>query len=154
MPTIRSQDGFTFLEILIVLVIISGLLIFAISSYTNVREKSFDERRKTDLEEIRSGLEQYRSVNNAYPTPNSTPGLPFGSAMTDGTNTYLQRIPQDPQYPAKQYNYTTAGDDYTLAAQLTNPETPACLVPPGGDLCGRTGSGFACNYCLGSYGKK
>lgn len=149
------QAGFTYLEILIVLLVIGVILSISVASYSNLHSNSLDQRRKTDIEEVRSALEQYRSVNGAYPTPNLTQGLAFGSAgLTDGTNVYMQKIPQDPQAPKRQYYYTTASDDYTLAAQLNTAEPTACVSPPGGDLCGQAGSELGCNYCMGSYGKK
>jgi prepilin-type N-terminal cleavage/methylation domain-containing protein len=151
----RNQAGFSYLEIMMVLLIIGLLLSISVASYTNLHANSLDQRRKTDIQEIRASLEQYRSVHGAYPTPNLTPGLPFGSAgLTEGTNTYMQMIPQDPQYPKKQYHYSVASDDYTLSSQLTKPEDVACLVPAGDDLCGQTGSNYDCNFCMGSYGKK
>lgn len=149
------QAGFTYLEILMVLLIIGVILSISVASYSNLHSNSLDQRRKTDIEEVRSALEQYRSVNGAYPTPNSTPGLSFGSdGLSDGTNVYMQKIPQDPQAPKRQYHYEVTSDDYTLAAQLNTAESTACVSPPGGDSCGQTGSSLGCNYCMGSYGKK
>lgn len=149
------QAGFTYIEILIVLIVIGILFSISVASYSRVRQRTMDQRRKADLEDVRAALEQYRSVNSVYPTPAGTQGLVFGSsALTDGTRTYMQVIPQDPQYPVYQYYYVTSGDDYTLAAELNTPESPACAAPPGGDLCGQASSGVGCNYCIGSYGKK
>lgn len=154
MQTSRSR-GFTLIEVLLVVVLLSILYVVGISSYSHIHEKSLDQRRKADIEEIRSALEQYRSVNSAYPVASGTTGLPFGtSGLTDATHTYMEIIPQDPQYPVRQYNYTVVDDDYLLSTQLINPETTQCQVPPGGDSCGQASSGFGCNYCFGSYGKK
>lgn len=151
----QHQAGFTFVELLMVIMILGMLLTLGLASFSKVRERSLDQRRKTDLEDVRSALEQYRSVQSAYPTPVAGQGLNFGtSALTDGSQTYMQLIPQDPQYPKRQYHYTTSGDDYTLSTHLITAETTACQAAPGGDSCGQTGSGYGCNYCLGSYGKK
>lgn len=151
----KQVKGFTLIEVLLVVVLLSILYVVGLSSYTHIHEKSLDQRRKTDIEEIRSALEQYRSVNSAYPTPTGTNGLPFGTAgLTDDSHTYMEIIPQDPQYPVRQYNYAIDDDDYLLSTQLITPETTACQVPPGGDTCGQASSGFGCNYCYGSYGKK
>ena len=151
----RNEYGFTYLEILVVLLVIGVLLTISISAYVNLRANSMDQRRKTDLEQLRSALEQYRSVNNAYPTPGASPGLSFGTdSLEDATHTYMATIPQDPESPRRTYFYTTVGDDYTLATELTRAEDLACQSSPGGDSCGQEGSGFGCNYCLGSYGKK
>src|SRR3989338_8593710 len=149
----HRNNGFTLMEILITLTIIGIILSIATLSFTSVRMDSRDGRRKTDLEEVRSALEQYKSNNNAYPTPGSSFGLPFGQSglLDSASNTYLQRIPQDPLYPRRNYYYQTSGADYTLSTELENVETTPCAIPAGGNSCG---TGFACNYCMGSYGKK
>lgn len=146
-----KRKGFTLVEILIVIGIISILFSMGVGSYSAIQRNGRDSRRKADLEQIRAGLEMYRKTNNAYPTalPNPSPGLPFGAALTDGTNTYLQTLPQDPRATSRVYYYTTSGADYTLATQLEG--TSTCTSSPPANSCG---TGFACNYCLGSYGQK
>ena len=117
------QSGFTYIELLIVIIALSILFSIAITSFSNVRQRSLDQRRQSDVEEIRAALEQYRSINTAYPTPAGTQGMSFGTgSLTDGTSTYMEKIPQDPQYPLRQYHYTTTGDDYTLSTELTDPK--------------------------------
>lgn len=151
----NKQSGFTYIELLIVIISLGILFSIAISSYSNVRQRSLDQRRQSDMEEIRSALEQYRSVNTAYPTPAGVQGMTFGTgSLTDGTSTYMEKIPQDPQHPVRQYHYTTSGDDYTLSTELSSPKPTVCQAAPGGDSCGQSGSGVGCNYCLGSYGEK
>lgn len=152
---IKADGGFTLLELLIVVLLVGLLLSIATLSYGEITKRSRDSRRKTDLEEVRSALEQYRSNNNAYPTPFPTPtdGLPFGtSGLTDSSgNIYVQKLSQDPRSPSRKYYYATQSGDFTLAVHLENADPTPCLTPPGGDSCG---TGLACNYCLGAYGQK
>ena len=146
--------GFTLFEILLVMAIIAVITTIGAISFTNVRSKSEDSKRKTDIEEIRSALEQYKSNNNRYPSPvvTITMGLPFGTTgLTDSTNTYMQKIPQDPDYPVKTYHYTSTGSEYTIKSELNYVEPTPCALTPTPDLCGST---YNCNYCYGSYGQK
>lgn len=148
------KKGFTIVEILVVLAIIAIIVSIGTVSFNNVRSRSEDAKRKTDMEEIRSALEQYKSNNNQYPTPfvTITMGMQFGlSGLTDVNNTYMQKIPQDPDFPAKSYHYTSNGTDYTLKSELNLAEPTPCALTPTPDLCG---TGFNCNYCYGSYGQK
>lgn len=156
--TSRTQ-GFTLVEILMVVAIIAVLASMAVFSFTNVRQRTVDKRREADLIQIQSALEQYRSVNDAYPTsfPAGDPGMNFGSgSLTDSDNNmYLQNLPQDPEYPVKSYVYQSSGtDDFTLKSDLSEPRPTPCAEPTVVDQCGRSGSGFNCNYCIGPYGEK
>jgi len=141
--------GFTLVEILVVATIISLLAGTGLVSYSSFVKNSRDARRKADLEQIRAALEMYRSNVGAYPTTAPGQGLPFGTgSLGDGTNTYLQKIPQDPK-SNKNYYYLYSAGDYTLASQLEN--SSSCNSAPGGDSCG---TDYPCNYCLGPYGQK
>ncbi len=147
--------GFSLFEILIVMGLLALITTIGALSFSNVRSRAEDARRKTDIEEIRSALEQYKSNNNKYPTPIATitMGLPFGTTgLTDTTNTYMNKIPQDPKFPSRSYYYYSAdGTDYILKTQLNNPEPTPCSLTPTPDLCGLTKN---CNYCYSSYGQK
>jgi type II secretion system protein G len=146
-----KKNGFTLVEILIVVGLLTILFSMGIGSYTSIQKKARDDRRRADIEQIRAALEIYRTTNNAYPTAAPTPasGLPFGSPLSDLVNTYLQKIPQDPLSPARSYYYATSGGDYTLGAQFEG--TSSCTTTPPANSCG---TGFSCNYCQGSYGQK
>ncbi|MGB4966135.1 MAG: prepilin-type N-terminal cleavage/methylation domain-containing protein [Microgenomates group bacterium] len=148
-----NKDGFSFVELLIVISIMTILATIGIASYTNVQQGGRDGRRKADMQLIRGALENYRENNNAYPTPVvASNGLPFGTgALTDAAgNVYLQTVPQDP-LSARKYYYTLNGADYILASRMEG--TSACTVAPtpGADTCG---TGMVCNLCYGSYGQK
>lgn len=147
--------GFTFIEILVVVTIISLLAAVGAVSYSQFSKQSRDARRKADLEQIRSAIELYKSnsSSNLYPLT-GTANLVFTScsmgALTDGTNTYMSKIPNDPKCTTSIYYYASAtGSTYTMAAQLET--TSSCTSPPGGNSCG---TGNPCNYCLGPYGQQ
>jgi len=142
------EKGFTLIEILVVTTIISLLAGTGLVSYSSFTKNSRDARRKADLEQIRAALEMYRSNMATYPIPAGGYGLPFGTgALTDGTNTYLQKIPQDPKSPQTYYYGST--DGYTLGAKLEGSSTSTSC----GD-CETTAGSQPCNYCLGPYGQR
>jgi len=148
----KKKSGFTLLEMLVVITIISLLASIGITSYTSFNKNSRDGRRKADIEQIRAALELYRSNNGSYPLPIGTFGLSFGSgALTDGSNTYLSKIPNDPKN-SKSYFYTSDGNDYTLGGLLEGVTTipPSCSTTK----CDPSDLDVTCNYCLGPYGEK
>lgn len=144
------NKGFTLIELVVVLTVISILLSLGLTSYASFNKQARDARRSADLEQVRGALELYRSNIGAYPTPAGSFGMDFGSgALSDGTNTYMSLIPQDPKSP-QSYYYSVSGDEYTIAALKEGEST--CGVAS--IDCSTTAGTQACNYCLGPYGDK
>lgn len=139
------RKAFTLVEILVVVTIISILASIAAVSYSSSLKQSRDARRKTDLEQVRAGLEMYKSYNSAYPST-----ITFGGTLSDpapGTTTYLSKLPKDPKDPTYVYYYNSPGptnQDYEICAYLEGSGTSF------GMSCGAN----TCNYCLGPYGEK
>lgn len=145
----KMKRGFSLIELLVVIGIMGTLITILLPNFIGARQRGQDARRKLDLEQIRSALEQYRSVNGSYPDLLST--------LTSGT-VYISTLPTDPQAG---YSYqftplpascTTAGPtfctDYTIGAFLTT--GAGCTSAPA-SYCSPTA---ACNYCLGPLGAK
>lgn len=132
------KKNFTLIEILVVATVI-GLLSTVISiSYSQLTKESRNNRRKTDLEQLRSALEMYRSNNDVYPD-----SLSFLTTPT----IYIQSIPTDPKAPIYNYNYTKISDiDYVLGTYLEGVNSSCASIIS----CGSAN----CNYCLGPYGRK
>lgn len=137
-----KRTGFTLIEILVVITIISLLATVGAGSYTTLTKHSFDSRRKADLEQIRSALEMWKSNNGVYPST-----VPLGLTLTDGTNTYLQKVPNDPKAPTRVYNIVVTSSNYTLGADIENEAAASS------DQCGDCGERY-CNYCVTPYGAK
>lgn len=79
------KKGFTLLELLVAVGIISLLFALGVNSYTTLTKQSRDAKRVSDLLNIRSALELYRTRNDAYPTD-------YSSLLTG----YINRWPTDP----------------------------------------------------------
>ncbi|MBW7960442.1 hypothetical protein B6D29_04275 [Microgenomates bacterium UTCPR1] len=138
------KKSFTLIEILVVATIIGLLAAAAVVSYSQIMKQARDGVRKTDLEQIRAALEMYRSANDYYPSISIS--CNSNTAISDGTSTYLSKIPTDPKCGIYSYFYSTTGTDYTLGAYLEG-STSTCAVSVN---C----KGAGCNYCIGPYGEK
>lgn len=127
----RRNRGFTLIELLIVIVIIGILSSFLLANYIGIRQRARDGVRKSDLRQIQSALELYRSDKGVYPT---VPSLTCGCALTSGAVTtggidcstsspagvvYMKKIPCDPA-TAETYKYSSTGSTYALATCLEN----------------------------------
>ncbi len=124
--------GFTLIEIMISMSIISILIALSLTAYAAAKKSSRDGKRKADIEQIRAALEMYRAddVNGRYP-----------SSLSSLTPDYIKTLPED---PVSGYNYkynrliTTT---YCLCAYLESSS--------GGSACncgGNCGTAGACNY--------
>lgn len=118
MPRLR---GFTLVELLVTISILAILMTIALISFGNIQRGARDGRRKSDISNIQSALEQYHADQGAYPST-----ITFDSPLTnqDGiiyptpppnpppVKTYLPKIPKEANsspYPA--YSYAQSPSD-------------------------------------------
>lgn len=129
------SKGFTLIELLIVVAIIGILAALLTSNFVAIRERARDAQRKSDLRQLQSALELYRSdigsypvTSNSYQLPNSvisgTGNCPSPGSFTYSSTTYMKKIPCDPlgasYYNTGDYYYSSDGTNYTLAACIEN----------------------------------
>ena len=116
----KFQKGFTLVELLIVIAIIGVLAALLMSNFIGVRQRARDAQRKSDLKQIQSALELYRSDLGLYPATISA----CGAKLTGGSpvNTYMEKIPCDPSssYNGRNYAYWSDASSYYIAACSEN----------------------------------
>ena len=131
------KKGFTFIELLVVTTIIILLSSVALVSYQSAGRKARDDKRKADLEQIRSVLEMIRSDIGCYPYNDGGTCRaclpPASGAWTCNGVTYMHEFPQDPKGGQHYYYYSANGADYVLCAALESsgnrngcPRNPRC----------------------------
>ena len=111
----NSAKGFTLIELLIVIAIIGVLATLLMVNFVGVRQRARDAQRKSDLRQIQSAMELYRSDQGSYPT--SLPACNTTSLALNGT-TYMQTIPCDPL--GGSYTFSSDGTTYSIIACLEN----------------------------------
>lgn len=99
----KSQRGFTLIELIVVLAIIALIASVVIATIGSAQAKSRDTKRKSDMAQVVRAIEYYRTENDAYP-PHG--GTQFGgctssnclSVLTDElVSRYIPAIPTDPR---------------------------------------------------------
>lgn len=148
-------QGFTFIEILIVLGIMSIFIVTSFFSYTSIRKRSRDTKRKSDLETITVLLNAYyadygvfppasnASSSCAYGTPDcwvfSTAGVDWIESLVPPSDPYYASLlPLDPTNNAEDpwdllldnYSYaygnvSADGQSYDLTTRLESENDPA-----------------------------
>jgi type II secretion system protein G len=119
----KVGEGFTLIELLVVIGIIGVLSGVLLANFVGVRQRARDGIRKSDLRQIQSALELYRSDQGVYPTTLYTVCNSSLQNPPANTVTYMQKIPCDPSSTVSTailYSYSSAGATYTLTACLEN----------------------------------
>ncbi len=120
----KRNNGFTLIELLIVLAIIGVLSALLMANFIGVRQRARDGQRKSDLRQIQSALEIYRSDQGSYPS-----SFASGTSIQgpDGS-VYMKSVPWDPNDPKDgtgtyryQYCFYDNNSKYALRACLENP---------------------------------
>jgi general secretion pathway protein G len=160
---VARQQGFTLVELLIVIVVIAILAAITIVAYNGVQQRARDSRRQSDVSTIRKALELYKTDKGNYPNASSTQPV-FGGweVSTDTAGSfmeyllpYISSVPVDPindttNSPRRSYWYyhygagtfgcdPTKGAFYVLranfesAANAPASQNPACTMPYWGE---------------------
>jgi prepilin-type N-terminal cleavage/methylation domain-containing protein len=130
---IKQKEGFTLIEILIVVAIIAILASVVLVGLGPTQEAGRDARRISDLSEVQNGLELYYNECGFYPGPAqaATPCSAFGSPLTSWSDLSasltgtpgigVANVPNDPS-SGRSYEYGTdsIGSTYVLEATLEN----------------------------------
>lgn len=158
----ERETGFTLIELIIIMIIISVLAALISGNFLNSLQKGRDARRKNDLAQVQRALELYYEDNKTYPSG----APPFGSQFCKGgclpgAKVYMMNTPADPN---ASYNYSYIvdpnGQYYYLLSCIENYHndkssgvsnggycngpTPPCDPAPNCGACG------VCKFVLGS----
>lgn len=122
-----NKKGFTLVEILVSISIVSILAVIGISVFNAAQKNNRDQARMRDLQAIKQALELYRSDNHIYP-----------DTQNDLVDKYLSAWPADP-VSGKVYAYAKTTTGFAVCAKGESLSSPACPVSlvctTGGETC-------------------
>ena len=127
--TFRSREGFTLIEMLIVIAIIGILASTVLVGFGNVQRQARDSRRIGDLRHVQTALELYFGKCGHYPGDGTCGSTAVGDWAA--LNTSLKQasiginsdIPDDPSNN-KHYHIATDLKTYVLGADLEDANNP------------------------------
>jgi prepilin-type N-terminal cleavage/methylation domain-containing protein len=108
----QNTKGFTLIELLVVITIIGILAVGGTATYTSQIQKARDSTRMTDLNALRSWVEQYYQDYAEYP---DVTVAEFTSSGSRSVLSYVPKIPKDSksgQLCARGPSANAAGCDY------------------------------------------
>lgn len=108
----KKYDGFTLVEIVIVIGIMGILSVIIYSSFDTSRAKSRDQKRIADISAIQLSLEQYFQKNGVYPM-----------GLSSLVPTYISAIPTPPNKGESPY-----GNNYFPMAKVPGPKNSNSCV--------------------------
>jgi general secretion pathway protein G len=113
-----TQDGFTLIEIMVVILIIGLLALMVVPRLRGVADRAKRTKAQADIAELKQALDRYYLDNGSYPTTDQ--GLqalvsPPQSGRTPNNyeqGGYIEKLPTDPW--GNQYFYQSDGSTYAL----------------------------------------
>jgi general secretion pathway protein G len=114
----RGQDGFTLIEIMVVILIIGLLALMVVPRLRGVADRAKRTKAQADIQELKQALDRYYLDNGSYPTTDQglqalvTP--PTGGRVPTNYEQggYIEKLPTDPW--GTQYFYQSDGNSYVL----------------------------------------
>lgn len=122
----KRNQGFTIVELLIVIVVIGILALLVITTYSGIQAKARNSKRQTDIQSIQTQLEAFFSQNGYY--PNRGDNMNTASWLSSNMKSLDQSALIDPSNPtnsktllaapaAKSYSYEVTQSDGTTSCE-------------------------------------
>ena len=121
----KRNQGFTIVELLIVIVVIGILALLVITTYSGIQAKARNSKRQTDVQSLQTQLEAFFSQNGYYP---SLTDVNSGSWLSTNMKSLDQNALIDPSNPtssktlvaspaAKSYSYQVTQSDGSTSCE-------------------------------------
>ncbi|MBF6567335.1 MAG: type II secretion system major pseudopilin GspG [Candidatus Binataceae bacterium] len=112
------QEGFTLIEIMVVILILGLLATIVVQSLRGATDKAKRTKAQADIAEFKTALDRYYLDNGSYPTSDQglqalvTPPTSGNIPTNYEEGGYIERIPTDPW--GHDYYYQSDGNSYAL----------------------------------------
>src|SRR5215469_16953052 len=114
----RTQDGFTLIEIMVVILIIGLLALMVVPRLRGVADRAKKTKAQADIQEIKQALDRYYLDSGSYPTSDQglqalvTPPSTGRQSANYEQGGYIEKLPNDPW--GNPYSYQSDGSSYVL----------------------------------------
>lgn len=94
-----DQEGFTFLELILVIVLLSTLLSVATLNYSSLQEQTLTDLAQADLQVLRAAIKSYYIKHQTYPDS-------LNALIINPNERYLDELPRDKFGSGETYGYS------------------------------------------------
>ena len=105
---LRYKDGFTLIELIIIMVIFAIFIGIAIPSYMTMRNRAREAGTEAEMANIATALELYYADMEEYPSPKE-----WSSNLQNGG--YMGNVPTKDMW-GREYVYSVENSEYTLTS--------------------------------------
>lgn len=126
MTLTRKQEGFTIVELLIVIIVIGILAGLVIATFTGIQQKARNTERQTDIKTLHGQVEAYFAQNGKYPTLANMNDTAWRSTNMKGLDPDALKDPRGTAQTlvaapgADVYAYAVVGSDDAACDNSTN----------------------------------
>lgn len=150
----KRVGGYTIVEVLTIVVVISILAGVSIVGYSGLQARARDSQRKDDFKNLQNALEFYKKQNNSYPqcdavaaysTSTNSPQtctLPDAEITSGLKPDYISTVPSDPK--------TAGGYTYIVGRYISNTSTCAVSTDNTTNYVLKVTLESGTTYCVGS----
>ncbi len=128
----KRNQGFTIVELLIVIVVIGILALLVITTYSGIQAKARNSKRQTDIQSVQTQLEAFFSQNGYYP---SLTNLNTGTSLTTSASsswatTNMKSLDQtaltDPSNPVQSKQLKDTAQAKWYSYEVSNSSDTSC----------------------------
>ena len=119
----KRNQGFTIVELLIVIVVIGILALLVITTYSGIQQKARNSKRQTDVQSLQTQLEAFFSQNGYYP---SLTNMNDGTFLTANMKSLDQNALIDPSNPTQSKTLLAAPAAKSYAYAVANSAGTSC----------------------------
>lgn len=138
----RKQQGFTIVELLIVIIVIGILATLVLVTFTGIQQSARNTQRQTDIKAVASHLETYNAKNSYYPSVDDLNSATFVSTELKGLDKESTRDPKAG---------TTAGDYQFIDGDASSQKYGYVVTKDDGSECDNDVAGDECTKFILTY---
>ena len=119
----KRNQGFTIVELLIVIVVIGILALLVITTYSGIQAKARNSKRTSDVKSLQTHIEAFFSQNGYYP---SRTDMNNDSWLTTNMKSLDKNALVDPKNPSQSNDLAATPGANSYAYQVTDSSNNSC----------------------------